>query len=140
MAALKCKVVTPDKTYFEGDAKKIVVPAWDGELGVLPGHAPLIARLGHGPLRVAPAEGAAVTLAVFGGFLKVQDDDVIVLAGGVAEPKDVEPATARKALEAAEQKLEATRPPKATQGVHDEALEAYRRARACVAAGARGTV
>src|SRR4051812_43730107 len=109
--ALRCKIVTPDKAFFEGEAEHIVVPAWDGELAIFPLHAPLIARLGHGVVRIHPAGGgAAVRLALYGGFLKVQDDDVTVLAGGADEAP--EPAKALADLEAAKKKLEAMRPPK----------------------------
>lgn len=136
MATLKVQVVTPDRTYFEGDASKLIVPAWDGEMGILPGHAPLIARLGHGGLRVTPEPaGKVVSLAVYGGFLKVQDDDVIVLAAGVGEGKALERAVVAAGLEKAKEKVEVTRPPRATEAAHEEALEAFRRARANVAAG-----
>src|SRR3954469_15778265 len=103
---LTCRVVTPDKTYFEGEAEHVVVPAWDGELAVYPKHAPLIARLGHGVLRVHPAAGGTpVRIALYGGFLKVQDDQVSVLASGADEPPAPEKAQAD--LEAATKKVEA---------------------------------
>jgi F-type H+-transporting ATPase subunit epsilon len=133
--ALRLKVVTPDRTYYEGDAEAVVVPAWDGEMGILTGHAPLIARLGHGPLRVTPAGGGApVVLAVFSGFLKVQEDDVVVLAQGAAEGAEIDAEKAKAALDAAREKVEATRPPRATEGAHGEALEQWHRARALLEA------
>ena len=128
--ALKIQVVTPDKTHFEGEATKLVVPAWDGELGILPKHAPLIARLGHGPLRVTAPSGQHVTLAVYGGFLKVQDDDVIVLAAGVGEGKELDAANVETRYADAKKKVDASRPPKSTPGQFEETLEAYRRAKA----------
>jgi len=126
---LTCRVVTPDKTFFEGEAEHLVVPAWDGELAIYSKHAPLIARLGHGVLRAHPASGGKlVKIALYGGFLKVQDDDVTVLASGADEP----PASAEKAradLEAAHAKATASRSPK-TPGEYEAALEQERRARA----------
>jgi F-type H+-transporting ATPase subunit epsilon len=130
---LACRVVTPDKTYFEGQAEHVVVPAWDGEMAIYQRHAPMIARLGHGVLRVHPAGGGNVLkIALYGGFLKVQDEHVTVLASGADEP----PASAEKAraeLDAAHKKANDSRPPKATPGEFEAALEQERRARARLA-------
>jgi F-type H+-transporting ATPase subunit epsilon len=128
---LSCRVVTPDKTFFEGEAEHIIVPAWDGELAVYSKHAALIARLGHGVLRAHPASGGAmVKIALYGGFLKVQDDQVTVLASGADEP----PANADKAradLDAAHAKVIAARFPRSNiLGEYEAALEQERRARA----------
>jgi F-type H+-transporting ATPase subunit epsilon len=129
--ALRCSVVTPDKTFFEGEAEHVVVPAWDGEMAVYSKHAPLIARLGHGVLRVHPANGgAAVKIALYGGFLKVQDDQVSVLASGADEAPQL--AKAQADLAAAHEKVAKSRPPHGTPGDFENALEAERRARARV--------
>jgi F-type H+-transporting ATPase subunit epsilon len=134
--AIVCRVVTPDKTYFEGEAEHVVVPAWNGELAIYPKHAPLIARLGHGVLRVHPVGGGApVKIALYGGFLKVQKDEVSVLAGGADEAPA--PEKAQKDLEAAHEKVKTTRPPKGKQADHDAALESERRAKARAAAAKR---
>lgn len=108
---MRVQVVTPDSTFFDGEAASVVLPAWDGEVGILPGHAPLIARLGHGVARVEPAAGAAKTrIAVYGGFVKVQGDLVTVLAGGAAKVPDApKPDDARKALAMAEKRLADTK-------------------------------
>lgn len=81
MAAQKLTVavISPDRTVFEGTADMVVVPAWDGELGVLRGHAPLLALLGEGTLRVTNA-GKESRFHVRGGFLQVADDVVTVLS------------------------------------------------------------
>ncbi len=131
--ALVCRVVTPDKTYFEGEAEHVVVPAWNGELAIYPLHAPLIAQLGHGVLRVHPVGGGApVKIAIYGGFLKVQKDDVAVLAGGADDAPA--PDKAQKDLDAALEKVKTTRPPKGKPADHEAALENERRARARAAA------
>ncbi|MEZ0229834.1 MAG: ATP synthase F1 subunit epsilon [Planctomycetota bacterium] len=130
---LTCRVVTPDKEYFSGQAEHIVVPAWDGELAIYPRHAALIARLGHGVLRVHPAGGGApVKIALYGGFLKVQDDQVSVLASGADEPPAADKA--RADFEAAKKKVESSRPPKSKPADYEAALEQERRARARLAA------
>jgi F-type H+-transporting ATPase subunit epsilon len=76
---LTVAVISPDRTVYEGSADMVVVPAWDGELGVLRGHAPLLALLGEGMLRVTDA-GKESRFRVRGGFLQVADDVVTVLS------------------------------------------------------------
>ena len=131
--ALRCQVVTPDKAFFDGEAEHVVCPAWDGELAVYQKHAPLIARLGHGVLRIHPTGGAQpLRIALYGGFLKVQDDDVTILASGADEPPPADKA--RADVETAHSKVAAARPPKASAGEFEAALEQERRARARLAA------
>ncbi len=72
---LTVAVVSPEKTVFEGTAQSVVAPGHDGELGILPGHAPLLTLLGEGTLRI----GTDVRVAVKGGFLQVADDVVRVV-------------------------------------------------------------
>ena len=75
---LKVSVISPERTLFEGPARGVVAPAFDGELGILPMHAPLMTLLGKGTLRVATAEGER-RFGVDGGFLQVVDDQVRVV-------------------------------------------------------------
>ncbi|MEX2611258.1 MAG: F0F1 ATP synthase subunit epsilon [Gemmatimonadota bacterium] len=77
--ALKVAVISPESTIFEGDATQVVAPAWDGEVGVLRGHAPMLVLLGEGELRVTTADGVE-RFHVAGGFLQVADDVVTVLS------------------------------------------------------------
>lgn len=77
--ALQVVVISPERTVFEGTADSVVVPAWNGKLGILRGHAPLMALLGRGELRVTRG-GSTETFAVEGGFLQVVDDRVTVLS------------------------------------------------------------
>jgi F-type H+-transporting ATPase subunit epsilon len=81
---LKVAVISPDRTVHEGEADMVVAPAWDGELGILRGHAPMLVLLGEGRLRVV--DGARnIEFAVSGGFLQVADDVVTVLSEEAAE-------------------------------------------------------
>lgn len=77
MATLRLAVVSPERTLYEGEAAGVVVPAWDGEVGILPGHAPLMTLLGTGALRITGASAPAITVS--GGFLQVVDDVVRVV-------------------------------------------------------------
>jgi F-type H+-transporting ATPase subunit epsilon len=75
---LKVSVISPEKTLFDGSVDSLVAPAFDGEVGILPGHAPMMTLLGTGTLRLGP-EGSAGRFRVEGGFLQVVDDAVRVV-------------------------------------------------------------
>jgi F-type H+-transporting ATPase subunit epsilon len=78
-ARLTVSVISPEKTIFEGEADQVVAPAWDGEVGILRGHAPMMVLLGSGNLRVKSG-GAEQSFHVSGGFLQVVGDVVTVLS------------------------------------------------------------
>ena len=75
---MRISVISPEQVRYDGDATSVVAPAYDGELGILAGHAPLMTLLGHGTLRVTRgAEERRFT--VDGGFLQVVDDVIRVV-------------------------------------------------------------
>ena len=77
---LTIQVISPERTLFEGQVESIVAPAFDGEVGILTGHAPMMTLLGRGMLRLRGVEdGARQEFAVDGGFLQVADDQVRVV-------------------------------------------------------------
>ena len=75
---LTVSVISPERTLFDGDATQVVAPAYDGEVGILTGHAPMMALLGRGTLRVTESGGER-RFAVEGGFLQVVDNHVRVV-------------------------------------------------------------
>jgi F-type H+-transporting ATPase subunit epsilon len=92
---LKVRVVSPEKVVFEGEASAVVAPAWDGQVGILPGHAPMLALVGSGVLSVDRPGGGSDAFHVAGGVLKVERDQVTVLTeyAGTEPPAQV-PASA----------------------------------------------
>jgi F-type H+-transporting ATPase subunit epsilon len=78
VADLKVSVISPERVLFEGTARGVIAPAFDGEVGILAMHAPLMTLLGRGTLRVDTAEGER-RFQVDGGFLQVVDDAVRVV-------------------------------------------------------------
>jgi F-type H+-transporting ATPase subunit epsilon len=76
---MRVTVLSPERTVFDGDAEAVVAPAFDGEVGILPRHAPFLTLLGEGRLVVRAAEGVR-HFRVQGGFLQVVDDVVRVIA------------------------------------------------------------
>ena len=75
---LTVSVISPEKVLFEGEAESVVAPAFDGEVGILDGHAPMMTLLGRGELRLGSGAGER-RFAVAGGFLQVADDHVRVV-------------------------------------------------------------
>ena len=74
---IKVSVISPERTLYEGEAEGVVAPAFDGEVGILTGHAPMMTLLGRGVLRLGGAGGARFQIE--GGFLQVVDDQVRVV-------------------------------------------------------------
>lgn len=81
---MKISVISPERVLFEGEVDSIVAPAFDGEVGILSGHAPMMTLLGRGELRLGGGAGAR-TFAVAGGFLQVVDDQVRVVTEQATE-------------------------------------------------------
>jgi F-type H+-transporting ATPase subunit epsilon len=77
--ALRVSLISPAGSAFEGEADMVVVPAWDGEVGVLRGHAPMLVLLGSGDVRVRRGLKEE-RFAVSGGFLQVIHNDVTILS------------------------------------------------------------
>ncbi len=82
---LRVAVISPTRVGFEGDGESVVAPAYDGQMGILYGHAPMMVLLGTGDVTVR--DGTTVhRIPVSGGFLQVVDNEVSVLAEQVGEP------------------------------------------------------
>ena len=82
---LRVSVISPERVLFEGEATSVVAPAFDGEVGILTRHAPMLTLLGRGTLRLTGAGGAARRFTVEGGFLQVADDHVRVVTERAGE-------------------------------------------------------
>ena len=109
MSELQVRIVSPDSVLYEGPAASVVAPAWDGKVGILPGHAPMIALLGSGELSIDHPEDGSQRFFVAGGVLKVEGDDLIILTefGGTEAPEEL-PAGAEVDVGAILEALEGT--------------------------------
>jgi F-type H+-transporting ATPase subunit epsilon len=76
---MNVKVVSPEMSVYDGPASSLVAPAWDGRVGILPGHAPMLTLLGAGELAVDIPGGGSETFYVAGGVIKVEGGIVTVL-------------------------------------------------------------
>lgn len=103
MSELQCVVVTPEKTVLSAEAHFVALPLFDGEVGVAPGHSPMIGRLGCGELRIDTGEGVT-RYYVEGGFVEVVGDKISLLTNRAMPAKDLDELAAREALDKARQK------------------------------------
>ena len=97
---LHCVVVTPERALLDEPADFVALPLYDGELGVLPGRAPLIGRLGSGELRTRRGTETH-RYFVDGGFVQVRGDVVTVLTPRAQKAEEIDTAAVSAALEAA---------------------------------------
>ncbi len=98
-------IVSAEGEIFTGEAKMVFLPAAEGEIGVAPRHAPLLALLKAGEVRVQPVEGAELSFFVGGGALEIQPNKVTVLADTAARAADLDEAAAIAARQRAEEAL-----------------------------------
>ncbi|MDY0394223.1 F0F1 ATP synthase subunit epsilon [Virgibacillus halophilus] len=105
MKTLKVSVVTPDGPVLEDQFEMVSCRAQSGELGILPGHIPLVAPLVIGDVRLKAADHTN-HLAVSGGFLEVRPDKVTILAQTAERPSEINVQRAKEAKERAERRLQ----------------------------------
>jgi F-type H+-transporting ATPase subunit epsilon len=106
MATIKVDVVSAEEKIFSGEAKFVSLPGEAGELGILPGHTPLITRIRPGAVRIEAANGNEEFVFVAGGILEVQPGEVTVLADTAIRGKDLDEAKADQARQRAEEALQ----------------------------------
>ena len=104
MATIKVFVVTAEQRVLEDDVDMVIAPGIEGQLGILPRHAPLLTALQAGELRLKKG-GTEVSLMVTGGFLEVRPDQVTVLADAAERAEDINLARAEEAMKRAEERL-----------------------------------
>ena len=80
MAELTVSVVSAENEVWSGKAKQIIARTTEGEIGILPGHEPILAILAQGEVRVTPVDGAVITASANDGFLSVEHDTVTIVA------------------------------------------------------------
>jgi F-type H+-transporting ATPase subunit epsilon len=102
---IRLEIVTPEKLAYRDEVDAVVLPGSEGELGILPHHAPLISTLGMGELRIRKG-GSEEVYAVIGGFVQVRPDRVIVLAETADLASEIDLEKAREARLGAERALE----------------------------------
>jgi F-type H+-transporting ATPase subunit epsilon len=102
--AIRLDIVTAERLVYSDDVDIVVAPGIEGELAILPSHAPLMTTLASGELLLRK-EGEETALAVSGGFLEVRPDRVTVLADSAERAEDIDAARAEEAKRRAEERL-----------------------------------
>ena len=105
---MQCIVVTPERTLYDQPAEFVALTLYDGEVGIAPGHTPLIGRLGYGEMRIRRDEHATDRYYIEGGFVEVLDDVVSVLTQRAIPAGEIDAAVAREQLQAAQSRCAAT--------------------------------
>src|SRR5919202_7034732 len=105
MATFEVSLVTPEGAAFEGEVEMVVVPGDAGEIGVLARHAPLVALLRAGEIRVK-ADGQWQTFAAGAGYFKIQRDRAIVLVDDAVRAEEIDVEEARREAEEARAALD----------------------------------
>lgn len=106
---IRLDIVTPERIVYSEDVSMVIARATDGDLGVLPGHAPLVAGLDIWPLRIIK-DGAENQISVCSGFIEVKPDKVTVLAACAELPEDIDVKRAEAAKTRAEGRIREARP------------------------------
>ncbi|WP_341667902.1 F0F1 ATP synthase subunit epsilon [Alcaligenes sp. SDU_A2] len=109
MAKLHVDVVSAEESIFAGEAKFVALPGEAGELGILPGHTPLISRIRPGTLKIVMDDGREEHIFVAGGILEVQPGKVTVLSDTAIRANDLDEAKALEARKRAEEALRNTK-------------------------------
>jgi len=102
---LHLEVITPERRVYEDDVDMVIAPGSEGYLGILPHHAPLLTALGPGEFRVKKG-GIEEVLAVFGGFMDVRADRVVVLTEAAEPAEEIDAQRAQEARDRAQQALQ----------------------------------
>lgn len=105
MATIRVDIVSAEKAIFSGEAEMVFAPAMMGEVGIAPGHTPLVTRLAPGEVRVKHPDGKEEGFYVSGGILEVQPKVVTVLSDTALRAEDLDEAAILKAKEDAEKEF-----------------------------------
>ena len=97
---LRLVLVTPETTLLDQSVRSIQLPLFDGSMGVLPGRAPVVGRLGRGELKFDTSEGSK-SYFIDGGFIQIKGSVVTLLTNRAIGSADIDPAVAQRALDAA---------------------------------------
>jgi F-type H+-transporting ATPase subunit epsilon len=106
---IRCEIVSQDRTVFQGDVDMVILPGAAGEMGILPHHAPVLALLKYGVIKIRQ-NGEEQMFTVAGGIAEVQPDIVTILADAAENVEDIDIVRAKAAKKRAEDALARTSP------------------------------
>lgn len=104
MTPFKLRIMTPEKTFFNGETTQIIAKTTTGNVGVLHGHVPYVANLVSSPFMIE-VEGTLKEAAISGGFIKVSPEDVVVVTNAIEWAEDIDVARAERSKQNAEERM-----------------------------------
>ncbi len=123
---LRLVLVTPETTLLDQSVRSIQLPLFDGSMGVLPGRAPVVGRLGRGELKFESSSGSK-SYFIDGGFIQIKGSVVTLLTNRAVGSADIDPAAAQRALDAAKALPATTDEQYAAKAAADEAARSMLR-------------
>lgn len=102
--ALTLDIVTPERKFFSGEVENVYLPGTEGELGILPGHVPLVTGVNPGELRYS-VKGQVEELAIGAGFVEVTQEKVVVLTDLAVTDAEIDEKKVEEAMRRAEEQL-----------------------------------
>jgi F-type H+-transporting ATPase subunit epsilon len=121
---LTLEIVTPEAKVYSDTIDSVVIPTVEGEIGVLPGHIPLVTQVEHGELRVTKGASSSL-LAVSGGFAQIDGDTVRVLAEHAITEEKIDEGAVEAAMKRAEEELKAAKNMDPQQYEHLQSMVRY---------------
>ncbi|RLL54767.1 ATP synthase F1 subunit epsilon [Mariprofundus sp. EBB-1] len=125
MKCMEVLITTVEREIYRGRASMVIAPSAGGEIAILPGHAPLLAILRPGEIRVdcpvhaESSECHSDNMVVFGGYIEVQPNRITILADGIERAADIDEAQAKYALKQAKEMLNSPDKDKASRALVD---------------------
>ena len=98
---MQVELVSAERRLWSGEAEMVIARTTEGEIGILPGHAPLLGELGSGAVRIIEPTGSEVVAAIHGGFLSISGEGVSILADIAELGADIDVSRAQRAAESA---------------------------------------
>lgn len=106
MKPFRVKIITPEKTFFDGETQQLIARTTEGDIGILCGHTPYVANLGSGPLKIKMESGEFKAAAVSGGVLKTNPEQTVILANAVEWAEEIDVERAKRSEADARQRMQ----------------------------------
>ncbi|MDE0841591.1 MAG: F0F1 ATP synthase subunit epsilon [Porticoccaceae bacterium] len=103
--SVHCDIVSADESLFSGSVDMVIATGSLGEMGITPGHAPLLSDLNPGPVRLVREGGEEEIYYLSGGYIEVQPNSISILADSAVRAADIDEAAAAEAVKSAEQTI-----------------------------------
>ena len=105
LSSVQCDIVSADEALFSGTVSMVIATGSLGEMGITPGHTPLLSDLNPGPVRLVMNDGEEEIYYLSGGYIEVQPTSISILADSAVRAADIDEASAAAAVKSAEQRI-----------------------------------